>query len=60
MITTGNSDFNEFIERETAERAKEKFRKYYLDKKKIPVPKRRRTLWEKLKEWRDGKEKNKD
>ena len=58
MITVGNSDFNEFLERECAERAKERFKKKYLEKKKIPVLKRRRTLWEKLKEWRDGKRKD--
>ena len=58
MITVENSDFNEFLERECAERAKERFRKKYLEKKKIPVPKRRRTLREILKEWRDGKRKD--
>ena len=51
MITVENSDFNEFLDQECAERAKERF-------KKIPVPKRRRTLWERLKEWRDGKRKD--
>lgn len=58
MITVENSDFNEFLERECAERAKERFRKKYIEKKKIPVPKRRRTLREKLKEWRDGRHKD--
>ena len=55
MTTVEGSDFNEFLDRECAERAKERFRKRYLEKKKIPVPGRRRTLWERLKEWRDGK-----
>ena len=58
MITVENSDFNEFLERECAERAKERFRRKYIEKKKIPVPKRRRTLREILKEWRDGKRKD--
>ena len=58
MITVENSDFNEFLDQECAERAKERFKKKYLEKKKIPVPKRRRTLWERLKEWRDGKRKD--
>ena len=55
MIFTGKTDFCDFLDREIAERKKERFRKKYLEKKRIPVPKRRRTLREKLKEWRDGK-----
>ena len=58
MITTGNSDFNEFVERETAERAKERFRKKYLEKQKIPLPRKKKTIFERLKEWRDGKGKD--
>ena len=43
MITVENSDFNEFLDQECAERAKERFKKKYLEKKKIPVPASRRS-----------------
>jgi len=48
-------NFSEYIDREVAEHKKERFRRKYADSKKISLLKRRRTLWERLKEWRNGK-----
>lgn len=55
MITVEKSDFCEFLDREVAERRKERFRKRYLDRKRIPVTKKRRGLFGRLKEGEDGK-----
>ena len=54
MIFTGRTDFCDFLDREIAERKKERFRKRYLDGKRIPVPKKRRGLFGRLKEREDG------
>ena len=54
MITTGKTDFCDFLDREIAERKKERFRRRYLDRKRIPAPKKRRGLFGRLKEREDG------
>lgn len=58
MTTVEGSDFNEFLDRECAERAKERFRKRYLEKKKIPVPGRRKGFWQRMREAGDGRRKD--
>ena len=54
MNVTGRTDFCDFLDREIAERKKERFRRRYLDVKRIPVPKKRRGLFGRLKEREDG------
>ena len=50
MIFTGKTDFCDFLDREIAEREKERFRKKYLEKKRIPVPGRKKRFWQRVKE----------
>lgn len=53
-MTSANSDsryesFNDFLDRELAERKKEKFKRLNDEKKYIVRPKKRRSIWKKIK-----------
>ena len=50
MIFTGKTDFCDFLDREMAEREKEKFRRKYTDAKKIPVSGKKKRFWQRVKE----------